>query len=105
MQLTITNAGYAALVDAQQNGTNKVKLTKVALGSGTDSMDPDATELADKIKTLDTIAGTTTADNVISVQVEDRTDDSYTVREFALITDDDVLFAIYSQHDTIIEKG
>jgi hypothetical protein len=105
MQLTITNQGYAALVNAQQTGTNKVKLTQVAIGSGTGSMAPDATELADPIKTLDTFAGKATADNIISVQVEDDTDDAYTVREYGLLTDDDVLFAIYSQAEPIIEKG
>ncbi|GHB32915.1 hypothetical protein [Salinicola rhizosphaerae] len=102
---TITDAGRAALVDPDNNGTNAVVIAEVELGSGRYAPTKDQTELKAPIKRVDTIAGKTVSDDTLHVTVQDETNDAYQVGEIGLFTDAGVLFAVYSQSDWIIEKA
>ncbi|WP_110709208.1 hypothetical protein [Salinicola sp. CR57] len=102
---TITDAGRAALVDPDNNGTNAVVIAEVGLGSGRYAPTKDQTELEAPIKRVDTIAGQAVSDDTLHVTVQDETADAYQVGEIGLFTDAGVLFAVYSQSDWIIEKA
>ncbi|OLO03336.1 gp53-like domain-containing protein [Salinicola socius] len=102
---TITDAGRAALIDPDNNGTNSVVIAEVGLGSGRYAPAKDQTELEAPIKRVDTIAGQAVSDDTLHVTVQDETGDAYQVGEIGLFTDAGVLFAVYSQSDWIIEKA
>lgn len=104
-QFLITDAGLAALVNAQQNGTLPLTLTTVQFGSGKYTPTADQTQLQSSFKTLDTIAGGAVGDNVIHITVSDVGSEDYEVFEVGVFTEDGVLFAIYSQDTPIISKA
>lgn len=104
MQVVITNAGLAAIVDAEATGTNAVKINKIGVGSGKYTPLPTATALIDETKRLDVIEGGTPGDNAIHVACRDDSADSYPIYEFGLFLEDGTLFALYSQQEPIIQK-
>ena len=104
-KLLVTNAGLAALVNAQQTGTLPITLSSVQFGSGKYTPTADQTQLQNSFKTLDTIAGGAVGDNVIHITVSDVSADDYDVFEFGVFTSDNVLFAVYSQDTPIISKA
>lgn len=107
MRLVWTQAGHAALVNAENDGTNAVRVAAIALGSGNAEATPQRTALDNEHRRLDTFGGAAVASNIIHVAVRDESDSAYTVREFGLIGDDAdaTLLAIYSQDAPIIEKA
>lgn len=105
IQFTITDAGRAALIDSEHDGTNALKIAEVELGRGRYEPSKDQTELREPIKRLDTIAGQAVAADTLHVTVQDEGGDTYSVGEIGLITDSGVLFAVTSQPDWIIEKA
>ena len=104
-KLLVTNAGLAALVNAQQTGTLPITLSSVQFGSGKYTPTADQTQLQSSFKTLNTIAGGAVGDNVIHITVSDVSEDDYDVYEFGVFTSDNVLFAVYSQDTPIISKA
>ncbi|WP_110687018.1 gp53-like domain-containing protein [Salinicola aestuarinus] len=105
IQFTITDAGRAALIDADHDGTNALQIAEVALGRGRYTPSPEQTELREPIKRIDTIAGEAVAADTLHVTVQDEGGDTYSVGEIGLITDGGVLFGVTSQSDWIIEKA
>jgi len=103
--LRITNAGRAALVNAQRDGTNAVRVASVGVSPNALVASPVATTLPGEVKRIATISGGATAADVIHVTVRDESTDTYTMRSFALYLADGTLFAIYGQNDPIIEKS
>ena len=101
----ITNAGLAALVNAQQNGTVPVVFETVQFGSGKYTPTAAQTELQSSFKTLPTASGGAVGDNVFHITVSDVSEDDYDVYEVGVFTDGDVLFAVYSQDTPIISKA
>lgn len=104
-KMLVTNAGLAALVNAQQNGSLPITLSSVQFGSGKYTPTADQTQLQSSFKTLNTIAGGAIGDNVIHITVSDVSEDDYDVYEFGVFTSDNVLFAVYSQDTPIISKA
>lgn len=104
-KMLVTNAGLAALVNAQQSGTLPITLSSVQFGSGKYTPTADQTQLQSSFKTLNTIAGGAIGDNVIHITVSDVSEDDYDVYEFGVFTSDNVLFAVYSQDTPIISKA
>ena len=104
MQVVITKAGLAAIVDAEATGTNAVKITKIGVGSGKYTPLDTATALVDETKKLDVTEGGTPGDNAIHVACRDDSADSYPVYEFGLFLEDGTLFAVYSQQEPILQK-
>jgi hypothetical protein len=105
LELILTTAGKAAIVNANNTGTNPVVIDRVAIGSASWTPTAAATALNTEIKKITAIGGGTVADDTIHVTATDSTTDVYTVKEIGLYTDDDVLLAVYSQSTAIITKG
>lgn len=109
LALIITDAGRAAIVNAQNTGTAPVVLSQIALGSAT--YDPTAapgaarTALTTEIKRLSTFGSSVVADDTIHVTITDTSADTYTLSEIGLYTNGGVLFAFYAQTTPILEKG
>ena len=103
--LTITDAGRAALVNADHDGTRAVRIASVGVSPTAVAASRAATTLPGEVKRISTISGGASAADVIHLIVRDESSDSYTVRSFALYLGDGTLFAIYGQGDPIIEKS
>lgn len=57
INILITDAGLAEVINAEQNGTAPVVLTEVGLGTGQYTPSADQTALKSEFKRLSTIAG------------------------------------------------
>ena len=106
LDLIITDAGRAALTNAENNGTLPLVIKAVDIGSGTWAPDKTATALQNKIKRLDSTTGGNPAPDQLHVEAYDESDAVYSLGEFALVLDDpaETVFGIYSQTSPIQEK-
>jgi hypothetical protein len=105
IQIIITDAGRAALVAAQHNGTNAVTIAQVGV-SGTPIVATSATAaLPGEVKRLATISGGAVAADTMHVVIRDESGDVYSTRSFALYLADGTLFASYGQAGVIVEKS
>jgi hypothetical protein len=102
LPIKITAAGYAALRNAQGNGTNAVLVATAGLTS-TAFTPGDA--VPQEIKRVATIAGGATSPNTIHVTISDASADAYTCRGFGLYLDNGTLLGSYGQADVIVEKS
>lgn len=105
LQLVITNAGRAAVIDQAAGGFRAVRIAAVGVSPTAVNATPATTGLGDEVKRIVTIAGEATATNVTHLTVTDESADSYTVRSFALYLSDGTLFALYGQADPIVQKS
>lgn len=103
--LQITDAGRQALINAKNTGTLPITIDKIAVGTGLYTPNPEQTELLEEVKQLETFAGDMVAADTIHVTIRDESSDAYSLGEFGLITDDGVLFAVYSQDEVILDKS
>ena len=104
LNLIITEAGRAALLNAQQTGTDAVTITEAGLSATAVAPVPGLTALAGELRRIATVGGTSTADDIIHVSMLDDSNAAYSLRSFALYLDDGTLFAIYGQADPILIK-
>ncbi len=104
MQIVITNAGLAALVNASATGTESVTVSRIGLGTGRYTPTKGQTALQSEFKQLNIVEGGTTGDNSLHVAVRDDSDDAYSIYEFGLYLADGTLFAVYSQNSVILQK-
>ncbi|MFN3881493.1 MAG: phage tail protein [Nitrincola lacisaponensis] len=104
LQITITDAGRAEVINADNTGTGPVTITEVGLGTGQYNPDPEQLTLTAETKRLNTIAGQVVSADIIHVTIKDETGDAYTVNEFGLYTDSGTLFAVYSDPDNPIAQ-
>lgn len=95
--VVITSAGVAALVNAENNGTLPVKITKFGLGTGNYTPSADQTALQSKFKEITALSGGDVGDNTIHVTMSDTSSDAYTVNEVGVYLEDGTLFAVSSQ--------
>lgn len=95
--ITITNAGRAEMIAAENTGTEKVTIVAVAFGSGQYIPSKTQTALQAEVKRVTTIAGQAVADDTIHVVAKDESSDAYNAGEFGLISDKGTLIAVYSQ--------
>lgn len=95
--VVITSAGLAALVNAENNGTLPVKITKFGLGTGNYTPSADQTALQSKFKEITALSGGDVGDNTIHVTMSDTSSDVYTVNEVGVYLEDGTLFAVSSQ--------
>lgn len=103
LPLIITDAGRAAAVTAS-NTQAHVVITKAGLGSGLWSPGASVTDLQNKIKEIDTVAGGNPGPGQMHFEIIDETEGIYTLGEFGLYLEDGTLFAIYSQETPILSK-
>lgn len=102
--LIITTAGRAALVNAENTGTDPVTVAEIGFSATAVVPSPAAVALPGEIKRLDSVAGEVVADDTIHVVATDESADAYSLRSFALYLEDGTLFAIYGQPTPILEK-
>lgn len=102
LTLTVTDAGRAALRNAQGDGTNAVRIATVGV---TATAFASGGPLPAEIKRLATIAGGATSPDTIHVTISDTGTDVYSVRGYGFYLADGTLFASYGQADVIVEKS
>ena len=104
LQFIITDAGRAAI--AQVGGAiGPVTLTKIAIGSSGYTPLANRTALQTEIKRLDPSGSSVPVPGTIHLTAQDDSAASYSVKEIGLYTNNNVLFAIYSQTGVILTKG
>ena len=103
LQINVTTAGRAALLNPENTGTSAVRLEQIGISASSAGLVGGA--LAGELKRLGTFAGATVADDTIHVTVRDDSQDVYTLRAFAFYLGDGTLFACVRQADTILEKS
>ena len=96
LQIIITDAGRAEVINADNTGTGPVTIAEIGLGTGQYTPTTSQTAMAAETKRLNTIAGEVVASDTIHVTVKDEGNDAYTVNEIGLYTDSGTLFAVYS---------
>lgn len=105
-QITITDAGRAALINAQNTGTVAFVLSQIGVSTQAIAGDlAGLTALPNERKRLATMAGDVVADDTLHVTIRDESADAYALRSFGLYASTGVLFAVYSQADPILEKS
>ncbi len=104
-QITITPAGFAAIVNAEHTGTAPVKLTHVGLTPQHFDVATVVATLPGEAKRLTTFGGQAVSADTLHLNVRDDTADAYTLRGFGLYLQDGTLFAVYSQPAPIMEKA
>ena len=102
--LTITDAGLDALVDAKNGDTDAVKVTEIGLTESAFDTAPTLTALPGEFKRLGTVAGQVVAANVIHMTAQDFSEDTYDLRGFGLFLADGTLFATFGQAEPIFSK-
>jgi len=102
--ITLTTAGLAALVNADNTGTAAAAIAAVGVSSSAITPSASATVLPSEIKRLTTFGSTVVDDQTIHVSVEDDSTDVYDLHAFALYLADGTLLGIYGQADAIISK-
>lgn len=103
--MVVTDAGRAALVNAQNNGTAPVLVATIGVTDQVFTATTDLAAIPGELKQLATISGAVTAADTIHVIITDDGADTYTLRGFGLYLDDGTLLASYGQTDAIMEKS
>ena len=105
LQLIVTKAGRAALINAEQNGTTPLTIASVGLTQASFVPDEDITALPEEFKRLATISGETVAPDTIHVTIRDDSTDTYHVNGIGYWLSNDVLLAVYGQTEPILQKS
>ncbi len=106
LTVTITNAGRAELINAQNTGTNARVIDRIGVSSShiTGNL-KTLTALPNERKKLTTFGGEVVADDVIHVTINDTTADTYALRAFGLYFSSGTLFAVCTSSTPIMEKS
>lgn len=104
LTLIVTNIGRAALVNAQNTGTDPVTIAQIGISASALVPSPTATTLPNELKRISTLSGDVVDDDTIHLVVRDETADAYIIKSWALYLADGTLFAIYGQAGAIIDK-
>ncbi len=106
LQITITDAGRAALPNGPNTGTTAVLISHVGISNvHTAGSLKGLTTLPGEIKRVTTFGGDVVADDVIHVTINDETPEVYSVRAFGLYLSTGVLFAVFSSPEVVVEKS
>lgn len=97
LQITITDAGRAEIINANNTGTGPVIITEIGFGTGQYAPSKAQLTLQTEVKRLASIAGQAVADDTIHVMAKDEGPDAYNVGEFGLFSSTGTLVAVYSQ--------
>ncbi len=106
LQMMITDAGLAAIVDAQNGGTEEVLITSIGLTDTPFVMAPTIDNLPGEFRRIDTVSGQAVAENIIHVVAYDPAPITYDVTGFGLYDAGGTLIAIHSAAaDPILSKA
>ncbi|GAB5098713.1 phage tail protein [Caballeronia sp. HLA56] len=103
--LTITDAGRAALVAPNKDGTNAHKVVEIGLATARFEMSKALKSLPNEHKRLTTFGGANVAPDTIHATLTDDSEDQYTLFGFGLYLEDGTLLAVYGQDTPIMEKS
>ncbi|MDA7086509.1 tail fiber protein [Pseudomonas sp. SA3-5] len=95
--ITITDAGRAEIINADNTGTGPVVITEIGFGTGQYAPSKAQTALTAEVKRVGSIAGQAVAADTIHVIAKDEGSDAYNVGEFGLYSASGTLVAVYSQ--------
>ncbi|WP_068083133.1 hypothetical protein [Novosphingobium rosa] len=104
LNITITDAGRAALINPANTGTNALVIAAVGISGVAVTPDHTATSLPNEMKRVPTVGGQMVAADVMHVTMTDSSGDAYSVRSFGIYLSDGTLLAIYGQADPILTK-
>lgn len=104
-QITLTTAGIAAIVNAENTGTAPVTVSQIGVTATAFAPAVGLTALPGELKRISTFGGLVVADDTIHVTLQDSSADTYTLRGFGLYLADGTLFAVYGQAGAILEKS
>lgn len=104
VDIVITNAGRAAIVNAQNNGTAPITIAQFGMSQTAVAPVATATSLPGEFKRIAALSGEVVADDTIHVTMTDESADEYALRSFALYLSDGTLFAIYGQAAAVYNK-
>lgn len=105
LPITVSTAGYAALVNAENTGTNPVLISQIGITDVSFAPSSGLSSLPGEIKRLTTFAGAVVAPDTVHVTIRDDSEEVYSLRGFALYLEDGTLFASYGQASVILEKS
>lgn len=106
LQITITDAGRAAVPNGPNTGTSAVTISHIGVSAvHTAGSLKGLTALPGEVKRVSTFGGDIVADDVIHITINDETTDVYSVRAFGLYLSTGVLFAVFSSPDVVVEKS
>lgn len=105
LQIIITDAGRAALVNAKNDGTNAVRIVSAGVSATAFAPSKATTAIPGEIKRILTLSGAVVAADTIHLIVRDESADAYSVRTLGLYLADGTLFAVYSQAGVLLEKS
>lgn len=106
LTITITDAGRAALINAQNTGSTAMVINRIGVSASHATGNLKAlTTLPNERKKLATFAGEVVADDMIHVTVRDETNDAYDLRAFGIYFANGVLFAVCTQAEPIMQKA
>lgn len=102
--ITVTDAGFRALVNPTNTGTRAVSLTHIGLSAARFDAVPGLTALPGEFKRLTTFGGAAVAKDTLHLSIRDDGPEAYSIRAFGLYLDDGTLFAVYSHPDVLMNK-
>ncbi|MCA0208131.1 MAG: hypothetical protein LCH74_03625 [Proteobacteria bacterium] len=106
LPMIITDAGWDAIVDAQNGGTDAVEITELGLTATPFVMAPTLTALPGEFRRIDTVAGQAVSESIIHIVAHDPAAIVYNVTGFGLFASDGTLIAVYSAvADPILSKA
>jgi len=97
LPITITDAGRAEIINAQNTGTGPVTITEIGFGTGQYTPTKTLTALQAQVKRVSSIAGQAVAADTIHVMAMDESSAAYNVGEFGLFSEKGTLIAVFSQ--------
>ncbi|MEV8471656.1 hypothetical protein [Ralstonia sp. UNC404CL21Col] len=103
--INITDAGRAALVNADHTGTAARKIVQAGIATAPFTFDAGLQALPNELKRLTTISGETIAADTVHATIRDDSADQYTTYGFGLYLDNGVLLGTYCQATPIMEKA
>ena len=103
--INITDAGRAALVNADHTGTTARKIVQVGIASAPFTFAPGLQALPNEHKRLSTVSGENIAPDTLHATIRDDSADQYTTYGFGLYLDNGVLLGTYCQETPIMEKA
>lgn len=112
LSFILTNQGLQALINAEADGTQEIRLSHVGFGDSQYTPTASMTSLKHEITRVSTVSGANVGDHIIHITAQDDSDKSYNIYEagiYATIAGEaePILFAIYSNvnADPIIQKS
>lgn len=102
---TLTDAGRAALINAQNTGVSALTISQVGLTASAFVESPALTALPGEHRRLATFGGQVVAPDVIHLTIRDETTAAYTVRGYGLYLSDGTLLGTHGQADVFVQKS